>query len=103
MVDNNACDDVLFFPPGEYLKLACDRFQLADDQRTEHSRLQPHLLYIGGLTRVLVLELGDIINILVNDNPWAIALAMRRDVVLAECLRHSERVRERLIRIGRKK
>lgn len=39
-------------------------------------------------TRVLVLELGHIIDIFVNDYPWAIALAMRRDVVFGESLGH---------------
>jgi len=67
--------------------------QLAHDQRTEYSACSHNFgVYLGGLTRVLVLEFGDIIDILVNDNPWVIALAMRRDVVLAECLRHGERV-----------
>lgn len=39
-------------------------------------------------TRVLVLELGHIIDIFVNDHPWAVALAMRRDIVFGESLGH---------------
>lgn len=47
---------------------------------------------------MLILELGDIVDVLVNHNPQAIALGMRCHVVLAECLRHDDvwesRVRE---------
>lgn len=39
---------------------------------------------------MLILELGDIVDVLVNHNPQAIALRMRCHVVLAECLRHDD-------------
>lgn len=42
------------------------------------------------LTRVLILELGHIVDVLVNDDPQAIALAVGGDVVLAEGLRHGD-------------
>lgn len=46
-------------------------------------------------TRVLVLELGHIVDVLVNDDPWGFALAMRRDVVFREGLGHGVRSTER--------
>lgn len=36
------------------------------------------------------MELGDIVDVLVNHNPQAIALGMRCHVVLAEYLRHDD-------------
>lgn len=42
------------------------------------------------LTGVLILELGHIVDFLVNDDPQAIALAVGGDVVLAEGLRHGD-------------
>lgn len=43
------------------------------------------------LTRVLILELGDIVDVLIDNNPW-VAFAVRRHIFLAKGLRHSERV-----------
>lgn len=40
---------------------------------------------------MFVLELGDIVDVLINHDPDAVALAVRRDVVLAECLCHGGR------------
>ena len=40
------------------------------------------------LTRVLILKLGDVVDVLVDDDVDAVALAMRRDVVGSECFRH---------------
>ena len=40
------------------------------------------------LTRVFVLELGYIIDVFVNNHPWAVALAMRRDIVFGKGLGH---------------
>jgi hypothetical protein len=48
--------------------------------------LLEELLSKRKLTRMLILELGDIVDIFVNHNPQAVALAMRRHVVLAEGL-----------------
>lgn len=42
------------------------------------------------LTRVLILKLGHIVDVLVNDDPQAVALAVGGDVVLAEGLRHDD-------------
>lgn len=39
---------------------------------------------------MLILELGDIVDVLVNHDPQAIALGMRCHVVLAEYLRHDD-------------
>lgn len=44
------------------------------------------------LTRVLILELGDIVDILVNDDPWGVVLGVGGNILLAEGLRHGERV-----------
>lgn len=37
---------------------------------------------------MFVLELAQVVDILVDDNPEAVRLAMRSDLVLGECLRH---------------
>jgi hypothetical protein len=42
------------------------------------------------LTRVLILELGDIVDILVNDDPWGVVLGVGGNIVLAEGLRHGD-------------
>lgn len=42
------------------------------------------------LTRVLILEVGHIVDVLVNDDPQAVALAVGGDLVLAESLRHGD-------------
>lgn len=47
------------------------------------------------LTRVLVLEFGHIVDVLINDDPWAVALAMQRDIVFGEDLGHDVRYAER--------
>lgn len=39
---------------------------------------------------MLILELGHIVDVLINDDPQVIALAVGGDVVLAESLRHSD-------------
>lgn len=39
---------------------------------------------------MIVLELGQIVDILVHDDPKVVRLAVRRDVVLAESLGHVE-------------
>lgn len=66
--------NVLFFPPVQKKKpLTCDSHAFAR---------------ITSLTRVLILELGNIIDIFVDDDPGTVALAMRRDVLLAKCLCH---------------
>jgi len=39
------------------------------------------------LTRVLILELGHVVDVLVNDDPEAVGLlGMRRNVVFGKCL-----------------
>jgi hypothetical protein len=40
------------------------------------------------LTRVLILELGNIVDIFVNDDPGTVTLAMGGDVLLTKCLCH---------------
>ena len=44
---------------------------------------------------MFILELGQIIDILIDDDPEVIGLAMRRDVVLGESLGHGGRERDR--------
>lgn len=41
------------------------------------------------LTRVLILKLGNIVDVFVNDDPGTVALAMRGDVLFAKYLCHS--------------
>lgn len=41
------------------------------------------------------MEFGHIVDVLINDDPWAVALAMRRDVVFGEGLGHDVRYAER--------
>jgi hypothetical protein len=40
------------------------------------------------LTRVFVLKLSQVIDILVHDNPQVITFVVRRDVTLGECFGH---------------
>jgi hypothetical protein len=40
------------------------------------------------LTWVLVLELGEVVDVLVDNDEQGIRLVMRRDVARLECLRH---------------
>ena len=40
------------------------------------------------LTRVLILELGNIVDVFVDDDPGTVALTMRGDVLFAKCLCH---------------
>lgn len=40
---------------------------------------------------MLILELGDIVDILVNDDPWGVVLGVGGNILLAEGLRHGDR------------
>lgn len=49
----------------------------------------PHVpVHMTSLTRVLILELGNIIDVFVDDDPGTVALAMGGDVLFAKCLCH---------------
>lgn len=45
-------------------------------------------VHMPSLTRVLILEFGNIVDVFVDDDPGTVALTMRGHVLFAKCLCH---------------
>ena len=46
--------------------------------------------HMTSLTRVLILELGNIVDIFIDNDPGTVTLAMRGDILFAKCLCHGD-------------